>query len=629
MVRIDYSIGVKIRQLIDTFNKKNNVKDSDELIGLNKNEYFLENELDNVGLYINKKGVYLTYNNLQIPIEISKLKKTNLSWLKNIELMNTNVINKNDIYELFSSLNNLESLYIERCELIDEKLAQLILNSNLSMISLSIIDQDNIRNLNLNNNTMLKNITLINNDNLFKIYGLDKLYNMQFLTFIDNQEYESIDDICTLASRSDSADIDVLYFLKMKEMIGNDIDSKNKIQFCETIHKTLENELKETTDKRYLKYSFNVTQDFYNRAREIINTYISDDDTLEEKHAIIHQWLCDNITYDFERLKRPDLATGMKDGTNGIINAFLHKQVICEGFAKLEQLLLQMCGIKSSIVTCKCQYKGKLEPHGILFISFPNGKFGYNDVTFDASSYQRGEEMEYLLLSKDEISKDHFLIGQDNRTSYGSGYTKEQANRLIKFAQDRIKAVNEKGFKVNNVNNIINEIQTLYGVNINSMDSFDVAELLKKIRKQTNMHEIDYKTGHSMIEFLEEKERELDQKEAQASQNEENSSVVNQSVEKKESIFDKIRKGKMSPKNEYKRYVEDLKKYHSYNPAPTDSLESEVHEREQLISSILESSSFGELDDIMMDKLNKMSLEELREFMNNNRTEEVERRRMM
>ena len=375
-------------------------------------------------------------------------------------------------------------------------------------------------------------------------------------------------------------------------------------------------------DDKYLKYSFALTQDFYNRAKRIIDTYISEDDTVEEKHAIIHQWICENITYDFERLRNPDMATGMKNGTNGIVNAFLHKQVICEGFAKLEQLLLQMCGIKSSVVTCKCQSEGKLEPHGILFISFPNGKYGYNDITFDASSYQRGDKMKYLLLSKDEISKDHFLIGQDDRTSYGSGYTNEQANKLIKFAQDRIKAVNEKGFKVNNVNNIINEIQTLYNVNLDSMDSFDLEELLRRIRRQTNMHEIDYKTGRSMMDFLESRI-------AQLTKEEQNASAKTQSVEKKESIFDKIKKGQMSPKDEYRRYAEDLKKYHDYNPVSSKIEETNVSEREQLINLILEKSSFGELDDVLVDRLNKMSLEELQEILKKDNVEEIEKRRMM
>ena len=618
MIRLDYFIGVKLRKLIDTIDKEEKV----ELKGLNRNEFFLESELDKISLYIYEDRIAFLYNDRFIKVNIKDIMNTDLSWIKNIEFNRVENIDNSSLYHILSSIKNLKSISFSFCPSIDDNLVQLLLNSNPDLEDLSIVGQGNLVNLNLNNNTKLKNLELMNNDNLFKIYGLDKLNNIQFLTFIDNQSYESIDDICTLALKSGGAEIDVLYFYKMKKMLGNQIDLKNKIQFCETIHQTYEDELKSTVDDKYLKYSFAVTQDFYNRARKIIDTYISDDDTVEEKHAIIHQWICENITYDFERLRNPDMATGMKNGTNGIINAFLHKQVICEGFVKLEQLLLQMCGIKSSVVVCKCQYKGKLEPHGILFISFPNGKYGYNDITFDASSYQRGEKMEYLLLSKDEISKDHFLIGQDDRTSYGSGYTKEQANKLIKFAQDRIKAVNEKGFKVNNVNNIINEIETLYNVNLDSMDSFDLEELLRRIRRQTNMHEIDYKTGRSMMDFLESRI-------AQLTKEEQNTSVKTQSVEKKESIFDKIKNGKMTPKDEYRRYAEDLKKYHGYSPVSSKIEETNVSEREQLINSILEKSSFDGLDDILVDRLNKMSLEELQEILKRDNVEEIEKRRMM
>jgi hypothetical protein len=618
MIRVDNSIGVKLRKLIDTIDKEEKV----ELKGLNKDEFFLESELDKISLYIYEDRIAFLYNDRFIKVNIKDIMNTDLSWVKNIEFNRVEKIDNSSLYYILSSIKNLKSISFSFCSSIDDDLVQLLLNSNPDLEDLSIVGQGNLVNLDLNNKKKLKKLELMNNDNLFKINGLDKFNNMQLLTFIDNQSYESIDDICTLALKSGGAEIDVLYFYKMKEMIGSDIDLKNKIQFCETIHQTYEDELKSTVDDKYLKYSFAVTQDFYNRAKKIIDTYISDDDTVEEKHAIIHQWICENITYDFERLRNSDMATGMKNGTNGIVNAFLHKQVVCEGFAKLEQLLLQMCGIKSSIVGCKCQYKGKLEPHGILFISFPNGKYGYNDITFDAGSFQRGEEMEYLLLSKDEISKDHFLIGQDDRISYGSGYTKEQANKLIKFAQDRIKAVNEKGFKVNNVNNIINEIETLYNVNLDSMDSFDLEELLRRIRRQTNMHEIDYKTGRSMMDFLESRI-------AQLTKEEQNTSVKTQSAEKKESIFDKIKNGKMTPKDEYRRYSEDLKKYHGYSPVSSKIVETNVSEREQLISLILEKSSFGGLDDILVDRLNKMSLEELQEILKRDSVEEIEKRRMM
>lgn len=618
MIRVDNSIGVKLRKLIDTIDKEEKA----ELKGLNKDEFFLESELDNISLYIYQDKITFAYKDKVIVVNIKDIMNADLAWVKNIEFNRVEKMDNSSLYYILSSIKNLKSISFSFCSSIDDNLVQLLLNLNSDLEDLSIVGQSNLVNLNLNNNTKLKNLELMNNDNLFKIYGLDKLNNIQLLTFIDNQSYEFVDDICTLALKSGGAEIDVLYFYKMKKMLGNQIDLKNKIQFCETIHQTYEDELKSTVDDKYLKYSFAVTHDFYNRAKKIIDTYISDDDTVEEKHAIIHQWLCENITYDFERLRNPDMATGMKNGTNGIINAFLHKQVICEGFAKLEQLLLQMCGIKSSVVTCKCQSEGKLEPHGILFISFPNGKYGYNDITFDASSYQRGEEMEYLLLSKDEISKDHFLIGQDDRTSYGSGYIKEQANKLIKFAQDRIKAVNKKGFKLNNVNNIINEIQALYNVNLDSMDSFDLEELLRRIRRQTNMHEIDYKTGRSMMDFLESRI-------AQLTQEEQDASVKTQSAEKKESIFDKIKNGKMTPKDEYRRYAEDLKKYHGYSPVSSKIEETNVSEREQLINSILEKSSFDGLDDLLVDRLNKMSLEELQEILQRDSVEEIEKRRMM
>ena len=85
----------------------------------------------------------------------------------------------------------------------------------------------------------------------------------------------------------------------------------------------------------------------------------------------------------------------------------------------------------------------------------------------------------------------------------------------------------------------------------------------------------------------------------------------------------------MSPKDEYRRYAEDLKKYHDYNPVSSKIEETNVSEREQLINLILEKSSFGELDDVLVDRLNKMSLEELQEILKKDNVEEIEKRRMM
>lgn len=101
------------------------------------------------------------------------------------------------------------------------------------------------------------------------------------------------------------------------------------------------------------------------------------------------------------------------------------------------------------------------------------------------------------------------------------------------------------------------------------MDSFDITELIRSIRKQISLHEIDYKFGISMIEFLEKKQAILIEKENSSIDNEQTNT---QNINEADSFLDRMVESR-STKEDYQKYIEDLGKYQSYRKKGSLNLE--------------------------------------------------------
>ena len=168
--------------------------------------------------------------------------------------------------------------------------------------------------------------------------------------------------------------------------------------------------------------------------------------------------MCKNVTYDNDALKDKSymhsengLARGCKGGTNGSINALLYGSCVCQGYSKTMQILLKLSGISAFDIGCivgeeeKKQavriYDGKKHAdnsnHSILKVNL-DGKIYYSDVTWDASRFQKGKKRQYFLLSKEDISKDHKLIGENETIDREKSISNEEQEKLFSFSKDRL-----------------------------------------------------------------------------------------------------------------------------------------------------------------------------------------------
>lgn len=207
-----------------------------------------------------------------------------------------------------------------------------------------------------------------------------------------------------------------------------------------------------------LEYSTKELYSAYRRASEIVEQYIEPTDTAKQKYAVLYQWMCENVTYDDNALKDESymhsengLVRGRKGGTNGTINALLYKSCVCQGYSKAMQILLKLSGISAFDIGCIVEgeeekqavriYDGKKHAdssnHSILKVNL-DGKIYYSDVTWDASRFQKGMKRQYFLLSKEDISKERKLIGENETIDSGKSISKEEQEKLFSFSKDRL-----------------------------------------------------------------------------------------------------------------------------------------------------------------------------------------------
>ncbi len=413
MITLPYNIGGDIRDAIDKYRKENNMPEPKEVTDLGvykRRNTFFEYEFKYVK-DLNIKKETLEYINL-------------FSDLKSIKIDTSDIIDSSTINGLLKEFTNIEKLYIK--------------------------GQNGLDFLNLNHLTNLKELKLISNRSLNKIDGLDKLNSLKTFTFYDNNSFIDEKNLCKkisdFSNKDIKCDVDVLY---MPTLQKNKFDEYN-ITWSENIGSL--------NDK--ITYSTKELEIALNKAKAIISNYIKPTDTNKEKFAILYQWMCENVRYDYGSLKsnnshiKNGVRIGKETGANGTYNGLIYNQCVCEGYSKTMQLLLKLCDIKSydvgclisenrsSLVSINGKSKVNQGDHSIIKVNL-DGKFYYTDTTWDAGRYQRNDERKYFLLSKKDISKDHLLTNENSNIALES-ISKQEFNKLMKFAGERVKSVNEK-----------------------------------------------------------------------------------------------------------------------------------------------------------------------------------------
>lgn len=126
-----------------------------------------------------------------------------------------------------------------------------------------------------------------------------------------------------------------------------------------------------------------------------------------EKEIKIHDWICQNISYDDEGADRNKPMRMI--ASHNIFGVFAHHRAQCEGIAKAVKVLLNAVDVKCIVVTGESVKNGKSVPHAWNMVNI-DGQPYHLDVTWDigaiGSSFNR-IPYDYFNLSDQLIGKEH------------------------------------------------------------------------------------------------------------------------------------------------------------------------------------------------------------------------------
>lgn len=419
MINLPGHIGFNVRNSIEIYRRKNNIPEPEEVRKIyNKNMQFIEEELTYIDKLIIDSDIlpYLKY----------------FPNVKEIILNGDRSINQKQFDEIINMYPNIKSLTI-----VDQKV--------------SYIDVSNLKELEV--------LNLNSNRDLVRITGLEKLNKIKKISIFGNQSL-NVNSINTLINQTykyikelgSKCEYDVLYihdFMNYINSKGISLDSlKDSLTWAEHEKSGVEMRMNDIT------YTTDELLKGYNKALDVVYKYIDEEDTLEQKYAILYQWMCENVVYD-RSIYDPKVERDTKL-TNGSVNGLVNGKCVCQGYTKAMQLLLKVCGIYSDDILCRTKdeenskktflgiYDGSKHAddtnHSILKVYLGRNTC-YSDVTWDAGRYQRGKEREYFLLSQDDMSKDHKMYYEQDIVDIYRTVPREEQDRLLKFASERIKTV--------------------------------------------------------------------------------------------------------------------------------------------------------------------------------------------
>lgn len=155
------------------------------------------------------------------------------------------------------------------------------------------------------------------------------------------------------------------------------------------------NELNKKTEEQIKNYTnpatiASVQADSYEEVVQTAKDLVKNLSTAEQKIQAIHDWVCNNLAYDYELLNN-----GGNVG-NELDYAFQNKRAVCGGFATLGNIMFRAAGIPSLYVSGLGSSVGVFdETHtgqGHAWnVVYYNGTWHYMDLTWDCNNQYWGE----------------------------------------------------------------------------------------------------------------------------------------------------------------------------------------------------------------------------------------------
>ncbi len=369
---------------------------------------------------------------------------------------------------LLSMYPNLQSISIRNVESLTGKTIRQISAKCPQLTSLTIENADGLHGIDVSTFENLQFLTIRSNQDLKMVEGLAKLKNIASVEIYDNISLSHTSKICSdlvrLIGNGKSLNLDVLMYPEIQKAIlqHNDKIQNGRIQ-GECITQQMQDDTllwseminrqfnyTQRTEKREQKCTYrNYTmREIDRRADSIINSYIEQGDTEEQKFTILYDFMKENVEYNYSAVaadakKRMEFHTG-KTNANGLAEGFFYRTCVCEGYVRMFQYLLSKCGIKSQEVVClydadKIEKGYKYSDHSMIKTYLQRGTY-LSDITFDAGRFHENQySYKYYLLSKGEMSQTRSSQGRDWDVSE-MPFPREEKWELQRFAEDRIKS---------------------------------------------------------------------------------------------------------------------------------------------------------------------------------------------
>ena len=318
----------------------------------------------------------------------------------------------------------------------------------------------NLENLNIDNQAELSfidvgqlkklhSLIIKGNARLEEIYGLDALKELIQFDCVGNESLTRIKDLNDIImGYQDLIDLN-LDLLLYPDAVGYDVNTgtinEETIERFDDMMNVSWQEI--LSNGKVIKISNNQMMGMHQKACKALEEYVPKHCETITSVIGIEKYLAENIKYDDESLNHNNshvsssktdclptirLRLGPKTGANGAFNAFTFGTCVCEGYTRAMQYLLRLKGIKSHNVHC---ISGEDKLHMATFegdddhrrynlpddgyhsiISIDDFYYLYDDPCWNAGGYQNGDKtMPWILLTKEEISKDHTLsFGERN-----------------------------------------------------------------------------------------------------------------------------------------------------------------------------------------------------------------------
>lgn len=306
--------------------------------------------------------------------------------------------------------------------------------------NLSIEKQAKLSFIDVSQMKKLHSFSAKRNSRLEEISGLDQTTELWQLDCYGNESLIQMSDLNRIIMQNEELtdlNLDVLLF---PDAMGFDIRSgeinQDTLKRVEDMNVSWHEIL---SSRKSIKINNYQMMQMHQKACKALEDYVPKH--CENCTAVIgiEQYLAENVKYDNASLKTnhshsynlknddlPAIVTGPVGGANGAYNAFIYGTCVCEGYTRAMQYLLRLKGIKSHNVDCISgedklhmstdkqddKYKiYKLPDDGYhSIISIDDVYCLYDDPCWNAGRYQRGDKsMPWILLTKEEISRDHTL----------------------------------------------------------------------------------------------------------------------------------------------------------------------------------------------------------------------------